>query len=132
MAPKPYHVRVKQHPGSTAQGIASEPDWAVGHEHHIGHRNRQERRPGFTNAGDEEEGDEEFKREATKELENLQDRLHKGELVNLRDVINQQVVNHRVPISNWGAALFVVTKRMTCRITTFDIQNGTHLVGDMY
>lgn len=92
MAPKPYHIRVKQHPGSTTQEINDEPDWTVGHEHHIGYRNHQERRPGFTHDGDEE-GDEEFKREAAEELENLQDRLHRGELVNFRDVINQQVVN---------------------------------------
>lgn len=86
--------RVEQHPGSTSLEIDNEPDWVDGHEHHIGYKNRQERRPGLTHTGDEEDGDEEFKREAAEELKSLQGRVHKGELVNFRDVINQQVVHH--------------------------------------
>ncbi len=93
MAPRPYNVHVKQHPGSTSQDIENEPDWVDGHEHYIGYRNRQDRRPGLTHAGDEEEGDEEFKREAAQELESLRTRIDKGELVSFRDVINQQVVS---------------------------------------
>ena len=96
MASKPYYVRVKQHPGSTIQEIENEPDWVDGHEHRIGYKNRQGRRPGLTHAGDEEEEDEEFKRKAAEELGNFRKRVHKGELVNFRDVINQQVVGQKL------------------------------------
>lgn len=92
MAPKPHYICVKQHPGSTLQDIDNEPDWDDGHEHHIGYENRQDRRPGLTHAGDEEEGDEEFKRKATEELDSLRKRVHEGELVDFRDVINLQAV----------------------------------------
>ena len=51
MPPLPYDVRVKQHPGSTAEEIEDEPDWGNGHQHRIGYKNNQDRKPGLTHGG---------------------------------------------------------------------------------
>ncbi|KAI9746937.1 MAG: hypothetical protein M1835_002315, partial [Candelina submexicana] len=92
----PYNIRVQQHPGSTTQEIRDEPDWGLGHQHRVGFKNRQDRRPGLTHgevvfSHNEEE---KFKAEAKKELEDLTNRIKKGELVNFRDIINSEKDYH--------------------------------------
>lgn len=119
MAPIPYSVRVKHHPGSTAQDIENEPDWGEGHEHRIGYRNRQGRRPGLTHAGgiprsvdlkavswaDKalDERQEGFEEKAREEKDQLRQRVQKGELINFRDAINNEEVGYlpERPIANY-------------------------------
>lgn len=106
MAPAPYSVTVQRHPGSSEREVAEEPDWGERHQHHVGYRNRQDRRPGLTHGGgaydpnastnpfidectDEEE---EFKERAKEKAEALRERVQKGELINFRDVMNNEEV----------------------------------------
>ncbi|MCJ1245312.1 hypothetical protein MMC30_002516 [Trapelia coarctata] len=86
----PHYVKVRQHPGSSREDIENEPSWNNGHQHRIGYRNRQDRIPGVTHSGDEKLEDVAFKREALKELDQLQERVSKGDLINFRDAIKQQ------------------------------------------
>lgn len=51
MAPKSYHVNVRQHAGSSAQDIENEPDCGAGNQNRIGFLDWQDRRPGVTPAG---------------------------------------------------------------------------------
>ncbi|OCL15197.1 hypothetical protein AOQ84DRAFT_225138 [Glonium stellatum] len=98
MPPVMWKVRVKDHPGSSLEEIQSEPDWAIGHEHRIGYKNRQDRFPGLTHADDEIEEAKEQSKEAKKEHEELEERTRKGELVNFRDIIkNQKDLSLRIP-----------------------------------
>ncbi len=51
MAPKPYTIHVKPHPGSTAYNIENEPEWGEGHQHTVEFVSQQDRRPGLTHGG---------------------------------------------------------------------------------
>ena len=86
----PHYIKVRQHPGSSLEDIENEPSWNDGYQHRIGYRNRQDRIPGVTHTGDEKVDDGAFKRAALKELNQLHDRVSTGDLVNFRDVIQQQ------------------------------------------
>lgn len=87
MPPIPWTVDVADHPGSSLDDIWNEPKWEA-HEHRIGMRNSQDRRPGYTHAGDEiPEEDEELEEEAVHDYRELKAREDRGELVNFRDVV---------------------------------------------
>lgn len=93
MPPVPWHVRVKQHPGSTTEEIEDEPEWGSGHQHRVGYKNRDDRWPGLTHLGEEEEEDVE---EAVEEYKELAQKEKKGDLVNFRDVITHEKVWHTI------------------------------------
>ncbi|KAL5609456.1 hypothetical protein FOVSG1_004137 [Fusarium oxysporum f. sp. vasinfectum] len=84
---KPWVVKVQAHPGSTAEEIRNEPDWVSGHQHRIGFRDRNNRLPGLTHKDDEYR--EEVAREKQKYLA-FQKRAKSGELINFRDLIENQ------------------------------------------
>lgn len=92
---------VSNHPGSSSQEIADEPDWTKGHnlQHRIGYRNAQGRNPGFTHDGDhdpfEKEEDRLFREEAMRKYKDLQKRAGRGELVNFQDVMKDQTDFHQ-------------------------------------
>ncbi|KAF2758588.1 hypothetical protein EJ05DRAFT_452115 [Pseudovirgaria hyperparasitica] len=88
MPPIPWKVKVTVHPGSSQDDIANEPDWQKGHQHRIGFRNRQDRRPGITHVYDG--AHDEAVEDAVKDYQNLLDREKKGHLVNFRDLIESQ------------------------------------------
>ncbi|PVH74043.1 hypothetical protein DL98DRAFT_605724 [Cadophora sp. DSE1049] len=94
MPPIPHRIRVRNHPGSSAQDIQNEPDWSSGHEHRVGFVNGQSRVPGLTHSGDETEDSDLYdEREAEKahsKYEEFREEVRKGKLVNFRDVINAQ------------------------------------------
>lgn len=97
MPPIPHLVRVRHHPGSSAQNIQDEPDWSSGgHEHRVGFRNRQNRVPGLTHSGDErdEDSDPYDEVEAAEKYRRFRERVEAGELVNFRDVVNAQEDYH--------------------------------------
>lgn len=97
MPPIPHRIRVRRHPGSSRSDVDNEPDWAAGHLNRIGFRNRQGRLSGLTHAGDERVNGTEIRQRALKEGEELKSRIKKGDLVNFRDVIeNQEVCIHFV------------------------------------
>ncbi|KAJ4991807.1 nitrate reductase [Stagonosporopsis vannaccii] len=87
----PWQVRVTDHPGSTAEDIANEPDWEHlhGHDHRVGFRNKEgDRLPGITHRDDERASEaEKLAGEAKAEYEKLRERVKKGELLNFRDLI---------------------------------------------
>ena len=84
-APRRVEV-VHDHPGSSSQEIADEPDWGTGHQHRIGFRNRQGRVAGFTHDLDlpdpqERKEDEEFIEDAMRKYQELRQRTKKGDLI---------------------------------------------------
>ncbi|KAK4992186.1 hypothetical protein LTR50_001364 [Elasticomyces elasticus] len=84
MPPIPYRISVRDHPGSSLEEIEGEPDWASGHQHRIGFFNGQDRKPGITHDGDY---DDEQDEQDIMELESLENRVKKGDLINFRDVM---------------------------------------------
>jgi len=80
---------VKDHPGSSAQEIKDEPDWTTGHHHRIGFKNREGFVPGVTHPRDEY--DDEVER-ATRAWRQLRAEAQKGQLINFRDLVNNQEV----------------------------------------
>lgn len=88
-AHKSWTVYVQNHPGSTKEEIANEPDWGAGHQHRIGFRNRSNRVPGLAHDGDyfkEVENARVLRRE-------LQDEETSRQLVNFRDIIEHEPVS---------------------------------------
>lgn len=94
----PWTVRKQEHPGSSAQEIEDEPSWTAGHQHRVGFKNRQDRRPGLTHEDDKQResarssvDDEapfvEDARERWRELRLVEKQHH---LVNFRDIINSE------------------------------------------
>lgn len=75
---------------STKKEIRDEPDWGSGHQHRIGFKNRQDRRPGLTHGDDELTAEDEEVRERVQELRNISDREKKGELINFRDIAEHE------------------------------------------
>lgn len=92
---------VSNHPGSSPQEIAGEPDWAQGRnlQHRIGYRNAQGRNPGFTHDGDhdpyENEEDRLFAEKAMRKYKDLRKRAGKGELINFQEVMKDQTDFHQ-------------------------------------
>jgi nitrate reductase (NAD(P)H) len=86
----PWVVEVKDHPGSSAQEIADEPDWGAGHSHRIGFMNRDSRVPGLTHKRDDYDKEIEH---ARRELRQLHDDAREGRLINFRDLIEKQDVS---------------------------------------
>lgn len=91
-ASKPWVVRVRDdHAGSTDEEVRNEPDWDVGHEHRVGYRNRNNRRPGITHHQDEYRHEVD---EAGRQREELRKDVERGKLVNFRHVIQHQKARH--------------------------------------
>lgn len=95
----PRRVRTIDHPGSSREEIATEPNWATQHkhEHRIGYRNRSGRRPGITHEHDE--GDAANAIEEVREgYQDLLDKRKRGDLLNFRDfVLGEQDLHLRHP-----------------------------------
>lgn len=90
MPPIPWRVSVTSHPGSTKEDIRNEPDWGRGHQHRVGFKNRQDRRPGLTHGNDELTAKDEEVLEKVRDLRQLKDRAKKGELINFRDIAQHE------------------------------------------
>jgi nitrate reductase (NAD(P)H) len=90
MASKPWTVRVQDHPGSTPDQIANEPDWGAGHQHRVGYRNKSNRLPGLTHRHDEYSVEIQ---QALKEKQELRREIESGKLVNFRNIIESQEVS---------------------------------------
>lgn len=86
----PWTVRVQPHPGSTADEIRNEPNWTADHQHRVGFRDRNDRLPGITHQDDESHSDD-IKQEKERYLK-LKKKAKSGELVNFRDIIENQEV----------------------------------------
>lgn len=91
-AHKSWTVHVQNHPGSTKEEIANEPNWGAGHQHRVGFRNKGNRVPGLAHDGDYSE---EF-RNARVLRKELQDEETCGQLVNFRDIIEHEPVSRRL------------------------------------
>ncbi|KAL4925704.1 nitrate reductase [Aspergillus undulatus] len=83
--PKPWH------PGSSEQEIANEPDWVQRPGHHrLGLRNPCGRYAGQTHIGDELGEDPKGVQAAKEKIGALKERVERGELVNWRNVIEDE------------------------------------------
>ncbi|KAJ4118739.1 hypothetical protein NW768_010800 [Fusarium equiseti] len=92
----PWTVRVQPHPGSTTDEIRDEPNWTAGHQHRVGFRDRNDRLPGITHHYDESHS-EDIKEEKER-YRKLKNKAKSGELVNFRDIIeNQEDFHLRYP-----------------------------------
>mgnify|MGYP003624107231 CR=1 FL=1 len=100
MPPIPWRVQITDHPGSSKEAIEQEPNWGVGHphEHRIGYRNRQNRRPGLTHEYDEHIEVDDYVEQARKGYDDLTRRTDEGDLVNFRDIVfNEKDLHLRHP-----------------------------------
>lgn len=91
----PWSIHVASHPGSTDDEIRNEPDWTRSHQHHVGVLNLQDRFPGLTHNETDSEDDvpsrkDEFDRQAEKDIDALQEKKKKGDLLNFRDIIQSE------------------------------------------
>lgn len=89
MPPIPWTVSVRDHPGSSADDIAKEPDWDAGHEHRIGFKNKQDRVPGIIHQHDDY--DEKIE-EARQDFRVWIMQTQQGKLIDFRDVMKNQKV----------------------------------------
>lgn len=93
-----WTVRKQDHPGSSAQEIEDEPPWNGGHQHRVGFKNRQDRRPGLTHEDDEQHQSADFTvndearfiSDARAKMRELREEEKQGQLVNFRDIINSK------------------------------------------
>jgi nitrate reductase (NAD(P)H) len=86
-----WAVKVKTHPGSSAQEIADEPDWTGGHQHRVGFRNRDDRAPGLAGgAGETLDRHTQDVEQAREDLSALDRQRKEGHLINFREAIERQ------------------------------------------
>jgi nitrate reductase (NAD(P)H) len=80
-----------KHPGASDIEILNEPDWVQTHTHRVGVRGRDNRLMGVTHTGDEKryELEEELAEEKLKELS---EKVKKGDLLTVRDIMSKQEV----------------------------------------
>jgi len=76
--------------GASELEIFEEPDWAATHSHRVGTRGRDARFMGVTHPGDEWK--EELEQLAHEKFNELREKVKRGELVTVRDMMNTQQV----------------------------------------
>src|SRR2546423_8979941 len=86
----PTVSKVSQHPGSSAEEIADEPQWTSKHSHRVGYRNEDGRLPGLTHS--QEDDSDDYEVEAIERYKELRQYARKGGLVNFQDVMKSQPV----------------------------------------
>lgn len=80
-----------KHPGASDVEILNEPDWILTHNHRVGTRGREARFMGVTNESDWQY---ELEKVAEEQLNRLREKVSRGELITVRDVMkNQKVCN---------------------------------------
>lgn len=77
--------------GASALSILHEPDWTQTHSHRVGTRGRDARFMGITHSGDETT-QKDLEEVAEETLNELREKVIKGELVTVRDIMEKQVV----------------------------------------
>ncbi|KAK2873485.1 hypothetical protein FQN49_002322 [Arthroderma sp. PD_2] len=77
----------KKHPGASDLEILNEPDWTRTHSHRVGTRGRDNRFMGLTHGGDEWYDE---LAEVDEEIQVLRDKVNRGELVTVRDIMTNQ------------------------------------------
>lgn len=83
-------MSAKKHPGASGLEILNEPDWTKTHSHRVGTRGRDARFIGLTHGGDEKV--QELEEIAEETLNELREKVKKGELVTVRDIMQKQMV----------------------------------------
>lgn len=76
--------------GATPQDIFNEPEWSQTHSHRVGLRDKNDRFPGITHAGDDWRF--EIEQEAEAKMGELREMVSKGSLLTVRDFMNKQEV----------------------------------------
>lgn len=92
MPPIPWQVHTTSHPGSSREEIDAEPNWGNEHrhEHRIGYRNRHDRQPGLITHCDEEHDADTYANEAREQHDEFVQREKQGDLVNFRDIVQNE------------------------------------------
>lgn len=78
------------HPSASTLDIFNEPDWTQTHSHRVGTRGHDDRFIGLTHAGDEWRDD--LEEVAQEKLDELREKVKKGGLVTVRDIMTKQMV----------------------------------------
>lgn len=110
----------RSHGGSTKEEIQDEPDWIQTHNHRIGFRDENDRRPGLTHVGDERhtEQQRQFLTQAAEEAEELRTDIKAHKLVGIREFMTKQEVRS----GGWqsAAAVLILCLRLIrlCRTIT--------------
>lgn len=90
-------------PGASELEILEEPDWTQSHSHWVGTRGRDNRFMGMTHTGDE--WYEELAHAAQEKFNDLREKVKRGELVTVRDMMaKQQVHPNYVCLPHEGAS----------------------------
>ncbi|EIT81664.1 sulfite oxidase, molybdopterin-binding component [Aspergillus oryzae 100-8] len=79
-------------PGASYLEILNEPDWTRTHSHRVGTRDRDARYIGLTHGGDEIPYD--LEEVAEEKLNELRQKVERGELVTVRDIMTKQIDFH--------------------------------------
>ncbi|KAI2830414.1 hypothetical protein CBS63078_3819 [Aspergillus niger] len=79
--------------GASALSILHEPDWTQTHSHRVGTRGRDARFMGITHSGDETT-QKDLEEVAEETLNELREKVKKGELVTVRDIMEKQIDFH--------------------------------------
>jgi hypothetical protein len=134
-APPATAATVSDHPGSTYDEIAREPNWGSKHQHRIGFINRSGRIAGLTHDGDyptrfEDRNEDEraFVEEAQRKHRELRAREQRGDLVNFKDVMHGQTVGS-IHVAKPGKQDIYADTCTTARITTSIDQRCIHQAG---
>ncbi|SCO92541.1 probable nitrate reductase [Fusarium oxysporum] len=85
-------MSANKHPGASGLEILNEPDWTKTHSHRVGTRGRDARFIGLTHGGDEKV--QELEEIAEETLNELREKVKKGELVTVRDIMQKQMDFH--------------------------------------
>lgn len=80
-----------EYPGASNLEILEEPDWTKTHGHRVGIRGRDARFIGLTHGGDEKA--QELEEVAEAKLNELREKAKQGNLLNVRDIMEKQIVN---------------------------------------
>lgn len=90
MPPIPWTVKVRHHPGSSADDVAKEPDWGARQKRYIGFKDGQDHKVGITHQEGEYDGGLEIFGPDPREVKS---QAMDGEPITLRDVIRHSEVS---------------------------------------
>lgn len=93
MSTKSWRVETTDHPGSSLEDVENEPKWTANHRFRIGYKGPSGQIPGLTHSNDEWTEEDQRTLEAWENFYELRLRAKHGQLVNFRDVIQNQEVN---------------------------------------
>lgn len=119
-----WKVSVRQHPGSSQEDIKNEPNWgSQKHEHYIGFKNAQRRKPGLTSEDENWNAKVEEAQEAQRKFNTAKKDQQEGRLINFQDALRSDKVCCRQP-RRWFQRTDIVRRICTLIILSIAIWVG--------